>query len=90
VDYDTDRALVDFVAALEGWSLDLEFDPADPASVERAIEAMEKYISGTAALFPEDQSVTDLAEQMKAQCRAAIRDHRGDDPIKTWFPKSCR
>jgi hypothetical protein len=88
MDYDTDRALMDFATALEDWSLDVEFDPDDPASVDRAIEAMDKAIDGSAALFPGNETVARLAEQMKAQCRVAIRDHRGDDPIEMWLPKT--
>ena len=71
--------LAAFTSSLETWEMELAFDPADPASVESAIFAMEEAIDSRALRFPGNDPVMDLAEQMKDQYRQAIRAQRHED-----------
>lgn len=76
---DTLRELAEFVGLFEDWSLEREFDPGDPASVDAAIRAMEADIDAKAAPYGTTPAVQQAAERMKSEYREAIHAPRHDD-----------
>jgi hypothetical protein len=67
--------LANFTGSLEGWGLELQFDP-DPESVEQAIREMEMAIDAKADPYPGNEAVAQIAEQLKEQYRLGIREQR--------------
>lgn len=76
---DTITELAEFVGLFEDWSLELEFDPDDPASVDAVIRAMEADIDAKAAPYGANPAVQQAAERMKDEYREAIRAQKHDD-----------
>ena len=72
--------LQNFLGSLEGWSLDVRFDPDDPESVATAIKTMEQAIDQTAARYRGTPAVMQMAEDMKEQYRQGIREQKHEDP----------
>jgi hypothetical protein len=68
--------LANFTGSLEGWGLELQFDPDDPESVEQAIREMEMAIDAAADPYPGNEAVAQIAEQLKEQYRLGIREQR--------------
>ncbi|APT60371.1 hypothetical protein RGI145_23795 (plasmid) [Roseomonas gilardii] len=75
---DTAKELTEFVGMLENWSLEVRFDPGDPASVEAAIGAMEAAIDTRAARYSMNPAVQQAAKRMKGAYRQVIREQKND------------
>jgi FMN phosphatase YigB (HAD superfamily) len=71
--------LANFTSSLEGWGLELQFDPDDPESVERAIREMETAIAAKADPYPGNEAVAQIVEQLKEQYRLGIREQRHEN-----------
>ena len=61
-------------ASLDGEIATLQFDPADPSSVEVAIAEMEQAIDGRLASYQGNAIVANVASQLKEQYRSQLLD----------------
>jgi hypothetical protein len=71
--------LANFTGSLEGWGLELQFDPDEPESVEQAIREMEAAIDAKADPYPGNEAVAQIVEQLKEQYRLGIREQRHEN-----------
>lgn len=65
-------------AALDGTIATLDFDPADPASVNAAISQMERMVDQKVSRYRSNPLVADIVKQTKIHFRDAIRQKARD------------
>jgi DNA-binding FadR family transcriptional regulator len=63
---------------LNGTFATLRFDPADPESVQAAIEQMEAAVDEKTSPYRHNVFVTKMAEALKDKFRQAIREHKAE------------
>lgn len=62
------------IAALDGELGTVQFNPHDPASIEKAIQDVEHLVDDRVQSYARNPMVASLAEQMKEQYRQTILD----------------
>jgi len=75
---DAQRAL----EALDGELGTVNFDPGDPASIESAIESVNRIIDERLGQYASNPIIAPLAESMKEKYREAIVDHAAEARLK--------